>query len=126
MALIRTRTLFSSAAFASAVLLTACATPDPSPPARLEFAGTIDTSGSGIGFVLTHPSGLSCSGKFPESRLPNKFAVPLTCSDGATNGSMEASKGAEGIYGTVVLADGRSGVVSLMLPSTNRGRPAKR
>ena len=35
-------------------------------------------------------------------------------------------EGAEGIYGTIVLADGRTGVVSFALPAGQRGRPARR
>ena len=83
-------------------------------------------SRSGIGFALTHSGGLTCSGQFAGSRLPEKFTVPLTCSDNATSGTMEATKGAEGIYGTIVLADGRTGVVSFALPAGQRGRPARR
>ena len=114
------------AALSLTLVIASCATQDPSPPPRLEFAGTLDLSKSGVGFALSHPSGLTCSGQFPGSRLPEKFTVPLSCSDNATSGTMEATKGAEGIYGTVALADGRTGVASFTLPSAMRGRPAKR
>ena len=108
--------------FAS-LTLAACATSEP-PRTALEFTGTLDLSRPGVGFHLSHASGLACQGHVTSSRLPDKFVVPLKCGDQLV-GSMEAVK-TERIEGTVTLGDGRSGKVAFDLPLARRGTTGKR
>jgi hypothetical protein len=95
-----------------------CASSPPSvietPPERLSFDGTLDLSHPGIGFQLTHASGLSCDGRHNSGRLPDLVAVSLTCSDQQT-GKLTVVK-TDAIRGDVALSDGRTGDVVFDLP----------
>jgi len=101
--------------------ISGCAT--PAPPPSLEFAGSLDFSRPGVRFLLTHPSGLTCEGQVASARLPDKFNVPLACSD-KIGGTMDAVK-TERIEGTVLLADSRAGKVTFDLPLARRGKTGR-
>ena len=68
----------------------------------------------GVGFLITHASGLSCSGRYPSGHLPEQFSVEIKCNDELT-GLMNATK-AEGVRGVVTLSDERQGDVAFVLP----------
>ncbi len=85
------------------------------PPERLLFDGRLDLANPGIGFVLTHPSGLVCSGHFDGSRLPDTVTLALACNDQET-GTLAVVK-AEDIRGSVTLSSGRLGDVTFAPPA---------
>jgi hypothetical protein len=78
-------------------------------PERLSFVGTMDLSGQGIGFLLSHHSGLSCTGRYASGRLPDPVSIEVICNDRQT-GVLTVTKSA-GLRGAVELSDGRQGDV---------------
>ena|SRR5665213_181317 len=104
---------------AVAIACSGCATaptapPPPAVPEPLVFTGTLDLSGQGVGFVITHASGLSCTGRYGSGRLPDPVSVEVTCNDEQT-GTLTVTKTA-GMRGDVTLSDGRQGIVTFAQP----------
>jgi len=105
---------------AAALALTSCATAPPifappvTAPARMTFKGTLDLSQPGIGFHLTHVSGLACDAHYDAGRLPETVTVPLNCRD-QQKGTLTVVKAAT-LSGTVALSDGRVGDVTFDPP----------
>jgi hypothetical protein len=105
---------------ALALALEACATAPPpaAPPERLSFAGTLDLSQPGIGFHLTHESGLACDARYSLGRLPETVTLPLSCNE-EQSGTLTVAKATD-IRGAVTLADGRMGDAIFVPPIAPR------
>jgi hypothetical protein len=108
---------------ATASVCAGCATTPPpaAVPEPLAFIGTLDLSGQGVGFLLTHSSDLSCAGRYPSGRLPEQFTVEVTCDDELT-GILTATK-TTGLHGTVALSDARQGDVTFPAPPAVQPSP---
>jgi hypothetical protein len=106
-----------------ALVCSGCAsvTPAPAPapvPEPLVFTGKLDLSGQGVGFLITHPSGLSCAGRYASGHLPDPVSVEIVCSDKQT-GTLTVTK-TPTMRGDVALSDGRKGIVTFEpLPATH-------
>ncbi len=108
-----------------AMFVAGCSTvapPPAAPPERLAFTGTLDLTGTGIGFLLSHVSSLSCSGRYPSSRLPETVPVAITCND-ELEGVLNLTKAGRRLTGGVVLSDAREGDVVFELPLTRVAAP---
>lgn len=94
---------------ALALALGACASAPPpaAPPERLSFNGTLDFSRPGIGFNLSHESGLICDARYGSGRLPETVTLPLNCNENQS-GTLTVANAAD-IRGVIALADGRVG-----------------
>lgn len=102
-----------------AVFVSGCATAPIAPtpaavPEPLAFTGTLDLSGQGVGFIISHASGLSCTGRYGSGRLPDPVSVEIACNDKQT-GTLTVTKTA-GMRGDVTLSDGRQGIVTFAQP----------
>lgn len=105
------------AAFTVAIACASCSTGGlvtSAQPERLAFVGTLDLAGQGVGFLLTHTSGLSCSGRYPSGKLPASVSVDVTCGDELT-GVLTVIK-ANDLRGVVSLSDNRQGDVVFEQP----------
>lgn len=110
-------------ALVTALLCAGCATggvqaPATPAPERLNFDGTLDLTGKGVGFSLAHASGLTCRARYESGRLPEAVTLPLGCTEQQTEfaGTLAVVKAAD-LRGAVTLADGRVGDVVFVRPA---------